>query len=59
MIGGSDLASPNETYSYFLVRNKGEYFIANRESDRTWFSPRIFSSKPPVIVVDWTAHPGS
>ena len=57
MIGGSDLASPNETYSYFLVRNRGEYFIANREGDRTWFSPRIFSSKLPVTVVEWTAHP--
>jgi mono/diheme cytochrome c family protein len=57
MIGGSDLASPTETYSYFLVRNTGEYFIANREGDRTWFSPHIFSTKPPVRVVDWTAHP--
>ena len=57
MIGGSDLASPTETYSYFLVRNKGESFIANREGDRVWFSPRIFSTKLPVTVADWTAHP--
>lgn len=57
MIGGSDLAGPNQTYSYFLVRNRGEYFIASREGDHTWFSPRIFSIKLPLTVVDWTAHP--
>src|SRR5215471_4838139 len=34
MIGGRDLAGPNETYTYFLVRNRGEYFIANREGNR-------------------------
>lgn len=34
MIGGSDLAGPNQTYTYFLVHNKGEYFIANREGDK-------------------------
>ena len=57
MIGGTDLAGPNETYSYFLVRNRGEYFIASREAERTWFSPRIFSIKQPLTVVNWTAHP--
>lgn len=57
MIGGSDLGSPNETYSYFLVRNTGEYYIANREGDRTWFSPRIYSEKLPLTVVGWTANP--
>jgi len=57
MIGGSDLAGVSETYSYFLVRNRGEYFIANREGDQTWFSPRIFSIKLPLTVVGWTAHP--
>jgi hypothetical protein len=46
MIGGSNLAGPTQTYSYFLVRNQGEYFIANREGDA-----------PPKTVVDWTAHP--
>jgi hypothetical protein len=56
MIGGSSLGTPNETYSYFLVRNTGEYYIANREGDRTWFSPHIFSDKQPVTVVGWTAH---
>jgi mono/diheme cytochrome c family protein len=46
MIGGSDLAGPNQTYSYFLVRNQGEYYVANREGD-----------KRPIAVVTWTAHP--
>ena len=46
MIGGTDLQGPNQTYSYFLVRNRGEYFIANRDGDQK-----------PVPVVNWTAHP--
>ena len=46
MIGGSELAGPNQTYSYFLVRNQGEYYIANREGD-----------KRPTAVVSWTANP--
>ncbi len=45
MIGGSNLAGPTQTYSYFLVRNQGDYFIANREGNA-----------PPKTVVDWTAH---
>ena len=56
MIGGSNMGTPNETYSYFLVRNTGEYYIANREGDRTWFAPRIFAEKLPVTVLGWTAH---
>jgi hypothetical protein len=46
MIGGSNLAGPMQKYSYFMVRNQGEYFISNRESDA-----------PPATVVDWTLHP--
>jgi len=46
MMGGSDLAGATQTYTYFLVRNQGEYYIANREGD-----------KRPVTVVTWTAHP--
>jgi hypothetical protein len=46
MIGGSDLAGPNQTYSYFLVRNQGEFYIANREGD-----------KRPIAVMPWTANP--
>jgi hypothetical protein len=46
MIGGKDLAGPMQTYSYFLVRNQGEYFIANRDGDAR-----------PATVVNWTANP--
>src|SRR5579864_310179 len=46
MIGGSDLAGPTQTYSYFLVRNQGEYYIPNREGDNR-----------PETVVTWTQHP--
>jgi hypothetical protein len=46
MIGGSDLAGPNQTYTYFLVRNQGDYYIANKEGD-----------KRPSAVVNWTANP--
>jgi len=46
MIGGTDLGGPNQTYTYFLVRNLGEYYIANKEGD-----------KRPVTVTPWTANP--
>jgi hypothetical protein len=46
MIGGSNLAGDTQTYSYFLVRNQGEYFIANREGNAR-----------PITVVNWTANP--
>jgi hypothetical protein len=46
MIGGSNLAGDMQTYSYFLVRNQGEYFIANREGNAR-----------PTTVVNWTANP--
>jgi hypothetical protein len=46
MIGGSNLAGAMQKYSYFMVRNQGEYFISNRESDAQ-----------PTTVVDWTANP--
>ena len=45
MIGGSSLAGDNPLYSYFLVRNQGEFFIANREG----------AQRP--VIVDWTANP--
>lgn len=44
VIGGSDLDGPDQTYSYFLVRGTGEYFIATRRGDER------------VVVVPWTAH---
>jgi hypothetical protein len=46
MIGGSDLAGEKQTYSYFLVRNQGEYFVANHEGNAR-----------PTTVVNWTANP--
>src|SRR6185312_3322176 len=46
MFGGSDLAGDKQTYSYFLVRNQGEYFVANREGNSR-----------PTTVVNWTANP--
>jgi hypothetical protein len=45
MVGGKDLQAPNQTYTYFLVRGAGEYFISNREGATT------------KTQVDWTAHP--
>ena len=46
MIGGSNLAGDMQTYTYFLVRNQGEYFVANREGNA-----RLST------VVNWTANP--
>ncbi len=46
MIGGSNVAGDMQTYTYFLVRNQGEYFIANREGNAR-----------PMTVVNWTANP--
>jgi hypothetical protein len=44
VIGGRDLAGAGQTYSYFLVRGTGEYFIATRDgAERT-------------IVTGWTRH---
>jgi hypothetical protein len=45
MIGGSDLAGPKQTYTYFLVRNQGDFYIANKEGNA-----------PPVTVVNWTPN---
>jgi hypothetical protein len=44
MIGGSDLDGANQTYTYFLVRNQGEYFIANRDGSQR------------NVVVNWTSN---
>ena len=46
MIGGSDLDGPDQTYSYFLVRNQGDYYIANKDG-----------AKRPTPVADWKLHP--
>ena len=44
MIGGKDLAGPNQTYTYFLVRNQGDFFISNCEGN----------NRP--TLVDWTPN---
>jgi hypothetical protein len=43
--GGKDLAGAMQTYSYFLVRQTGEFYIANREGDAR-----------PTTVMQWTAN---
>jgi hypothetical protein len=43
--GGKDLAGAMQTYSYFLVRQTGEFYIANRDGDAR-----------PTAVVPWTAN---
>jgi hypothetical protein len=43
--GGKDLAGPMQTYSYFLIRQTGEFYIANREGDAR-----------PTAVMPWTAN---
>lgn len=45
MFGGKDLAGPMQTYSYFLVRQGGEFFVANRDGDAQ-----------PKTVVNWTPN---
>jgi len=43
VIGGGNMG-PMPTYTYFLVRNLGEYFVANWEG------------RAPTTVVNWTAN---
>jgi hypothetical protein len=45
VIGGSDLAGPNQAYSYFLVRGGGEYFLATRKGDQR------------TVIQNWVANP--
>ena len=42
--GGADLAGPNQRYSYFLIRQNGQFLIKKRMGSET------------PTVVDWTAH---
>ena len=44
MVGAKDMDGANVTYTYFLVRGQGDYFIANREG----------ANRP--VVVDWTPN---
>ena len=44
IFGGSDLAGPNQQYSYFVVREDGQFLIRKR-----------MGSEIPILV-DWTEH---
>ena len=44
MVGGSNLNTDMPTYTYFLTRNSGDFYIANWEGAR------------PTAVVNWTTH---
>jgi hypothetical protein len=44
MFGGKDMTSGKPVYTYFLVRNQGEYFIANQDGQR-------------AVVTNWTKNP--
>ena len=41
---GSDLAGPNQRYSYFVIRENGQFLIKKRMASET------------STVVDWTGH---
>ena len=43
--GGSNLDKPSQSYSYFMVRQNGEYYIVNKDG-----------GSRPKSVVDWTKH---
>ena len=44
-IGGSDLQGPDQRYTYFLLREGGEFLVKSRAGTET------------PVVHDWTAHP--
>lgn len=44
-IGGSDLQGPNQRYTYFLLREGGQFLVKTRFGSET------------AVVQDWTAHP--
>jgi hypothetical protein len=44
-IGGSDLQGQNQRYTYFLLREGGEFLVKTRSGSET------------AVVQDWTAHP--
>ncbi|MBW3630968.1 MAG: hypothetical protein KY464_16975 [Gemmatimonadetes bacterium] len=45
VLGGANLAGPEQAYSYFLVRGTGEYFIATRNGDQR------------TVIQNWIANP--
>ncbi len=42
--GGADLSGPNQHYSYFVIRQGGQFLVTKRMGNET------------PTVVDWTAH---
>lgn len=44
-IGGTDLQGPDQRYTYFLLREGGEFLVKSRAGTET------------PVVNDWTAHP--
>ncbi len=44
-VGGSDLQGPDQRYTYFLLREGGEFLVKTRAGTET------------TVVHDWTAHP--
>lgn len=45
LIGGKDLDGPEQAYTYFLIRQGGEYLIKERTGDET------------RVITNWTSHP--
>lgn len=43
-VGGSDLQGPDQRYTYFLVREGGQFLVKTRSGTET------------AVVQDWTAH---
>jgi hypothetical protein len=43
--GGSDLGGENQMYTYFLIRQSGQFYIANRKGGQS------------TAVVEWTDNP--
>ena len=44
-LGGVDLTGPGQAYTYFVIRNGGEFLVKSRRGDET------------PTLVEWTAHP--
>jgi hypothetical protein len=44
-VGGVDLTGSGQTYTYFVIRNGGEFLVKSRRGDDT------------STLIDWTAHP--
>ncbi len=44
-VGGSGLDGPNQSYTYFLLRDGGEFLVKRRDGEET------------AVVAGWTAHP--